>query len=418
MTRHKRFRARRLALMAGVAAAVLALGDLGVSPLRIELAPGEGRIGIEAVRLEGGLFAVAFAQSAVTLENVTIDAGPSVYRLPRVTVEGSSLTREALLDALQGKTDAPWHEALAGISAERIVAPELIIEQEVEGATTAFTYRDLGAEGVSEGVIAPLPSASAGVAAEGPDGRPFEGTIGETAVENFDLPFAVRWYIDGAPDDGENPFRTIYDSFSVAEMRFGDAEATVSVGRVAGASVEGRLMREPFTQMMPELEALAEAGDEPDEAQTRRMLGMMADMMGAVRVGQVVVEDIAVTAAEMGDDPVFGIDRLTFGGDAPARAETIRVDVEEAQIAIASIVSEGFSIEPMIEGMRRIADEELELDAGTARALLPTIGTVRLEDLTATVVPEGRTEPVSVALAAFAMTADEPFEGAPTNVRV
>ncbi|MGJ3265073.1 MAG: hypothetical protein ACFE0R_17760, partial [Salinarimonas sp.] len=69
-------------------------------------------------------------------------------------------------------------------------------------------------------------------------------------------------------------------------------------------------------------------------------------------------------------------------------------------------------------GSGAVAGEEVELDAGAARALRRTIGTGRLEDLTATVVPEGRTEPVSVALAAFAMTADEPFEGAPTNVRV
>ncbi|WP_156917643.1 hypothetical protein [Salinarimonas rosea] len=419
MTRDKRFRARRLALMAGVAATVLALGDIGVSPVRIALPAGEGPVSVEAVRLEHGLFAAAYAQSAVTLENVTIDAGPSVYRLPSVTIEGSSLSREALLDAIQGKTDAPWHEALAGISAERITMPELIIEQEVEEAQTTITYRDLVAEDVSEGVIARFVAGSARIAAKGPDGRPFEGEIGETVVEGFDLPFTVRWYTDAAPEDGENPFRPIYRSFSVADMRFGDSDAptAVSVGRMAGETIEGRLMREPFTQMMPEIEAMAEADEEPGEEDTRRMLGMMADMLGSVRFGQVVVEDVAVTVAEAGDEPVFAVERIVFGGDGPARAETIRVDSEQVRLTIAAVVSEGFSFEPMIAGMRRIAEGEVALDASGARALAPTVGTLRLEELAGSIVPPGRTEAVDLTLAAFAMTADDLVEGTPTSIR-
>ncbi|MGP9818942.1 hypothetical protein ACTZWW_02910 [Salinarimonas sp. NSM] len=417
MTRDKRFRARRLALMTGVAATVLALGDIGASPVRIALPAGEGPVSVEAVTLERGLFAAALAQSAVTLENVTIDAGPSVYRLPSVTIEGSSLSREALLDVLQGKADAPWHEALAGISAERITMPRLVIEQEVEDARTTITYSDLVAEDVSAGVIARFVAGSGRIAAEGPDGRPFEGEIGETVVEGFDLPFTVRWYTDGAPEDGENPFRSIYDSFSVAAMRFGDDDASFAVGRVSGDAVEGRLMREPFTTMMPELEAMAEAGEEPGEEDTRRMLGMMADMMGAVRVGRVVVEDVAVTVAEAGDDPVFGIERIVFGGDGPARAETIRVDAEQAQLTIAAVVSEGFSVAPMIEGMRRIAEGEAALDAAGARALVPTIGTLRLEELAGSIVPPGREEPVDLTLATFAMTADDVVDGVPSSLR-
>ncbi|WP_372423096.1 hypothetical protein [Salinarimonas chemoclinalis] len=417
MTRDKRSRARRLALMAGVAATVLALGEVGVSPLRITLPAGEGPVSIEAVRLDRGLFAAAWAQSAVTLENVTIDAGPSVYRMPSVTIEGSSLSREALLDALQGKTDAPWHEALAGVSAERITMPALVIEQEVEDAQTTITYADLVAEDVTEGVIARFVAGSGRIEAEGPDGRTFEGEIGETVVEGFDLPFSVRWYTDAAPENGENPYRPIYRSFSVAETRFGDDEASVSVGRVSGETVEGRLMREPFTRIMPELEAMAEAGEEPDDDETRRMLGMMADMMGAIRVGQVVVEDVAVTVAEMGGAPVFAIERIVFGGDGPARAETIRVESEPARLTIASVVSEGFSFAPMVEGMRRMAEGEVALDAGGARGLVPALGTLRLEELAGSIVPPGRTEPVDVSLAAFAMAAEDLVEGVPTRIR-
>ncbi|GGK49051.1 hypothetical protein [Salinarimonas ramus] len=418
MTRHNRIRARRLALMAGVGVTALAMGEIGFEPTRIALPAGEGTIAVEAVRLEGGLFSAAFAQSAVTLENVTINAGPSVYRLPSVTFEGSSLSRDALEAALRGKTDGSWQETLAEISAERIVAPQLVIEQTVDEGTSTITYSDVVAENVVEGMIARLVAASATIEAEGPDGRPFEGSVGEMFVEGLDLPFTASWYAEAAPDGAENPFRTFYERFSVADMSFGDEEATVAIARISGEEVEGRLMETPFTEMMPELEAMSDV-EEPSDEDARRMLGMMADMLGAVRFGPMVVEDVAVTAAEMGDEPVFRIARIGVGGDEPARIEGLSIDVDEGEMTIASMSSEGFSLEPMLAGMRRMAQTpDLEMDAATARALMPTIGTVRLEGLDANIVPEGETTPMMFSLASFAMTADEPINGAPTNIRV
>ena len=104
-------------------------------------------------------------------------------------------------------------------------------------------------------------------------------------MTNFDLPFALRWYTDAAPEGGENPFRTVYESFSIADMEFGDAEATVTVGLMSADAIAIRLMEEPLGDFMSELQAMSEGG-EPTDEQTRRMFGRMADMMGSMQLGR------------------------------------------------------------------------------------------------------------------------------------
>ncbi|WP_349367407.1 hypothetical protein [Salinarimonas sp.] len=419
MTERKSSTARRLTLMAGVAAAVLAVGDAGFGPTRIALpANGEGGVRVEAVRLESGLFAAAFAQSEITLENVTIDAGPSVYRLPSLTFSGANLSRDELLGVLRGKGGGAWHESLARISADSITAPELVVEQTMDGADGTITYLDIAAEGVENGRIASLVVGSAEIAAEADD-QDVDGTVGEMRVTDFDLPFAVRWYVDAAPEGGDNPFRTVYDSFSVSDMAFGDAEATVRIASISGDGVSARLMQTPFAELMPEMQAMSE-GDEPTDAETRRIMGMMADMLGAMELGSIAMEDITFTITELGDEPAFGIARIAIGeAEGGLRMDEVFVDTPEAQVAIAAITSSGFDTTPMIEGFRKIAENpDLEMDAATARALMPTIGTWRLEGLDAAVTPEGESEPIAVALGAFEMTADEPVNGTPSNIRV
>lgn len=417
MSRHKSSTARRLTLLAGVGVAVLAFGDVGFSPTRISVPIGGDGFTVEAVRLEGGLVRAAFAQSAITLENVVVSAGPSVYRLPSITFSGASLSRDELLGILRGKGDGPRHEALARISADSVSAPELIVEQTIEGEPTTIVYRDILAEGVVNGVVASLVVATTEVTTE-VDGDQVGGTIGETRVSDLDLPFTVRWYTDGAPADGENSFRTAYGSFSMADFAFGDDEATMSVGLITGDAVAMRLMREPFNAFMSDMEAMS-SGREPTEEETRRILGWMADMLGSMQLGGFVVEDISLVIAELGDEPVFSIDAIEFGGGAGFAVDTIVVDTEEAQVAIDAITSSGFDIEPMLAGFRAIAeDPSLELDATTARALMPTIGTWRLEGLTADVAPEDGAERIAVSLDAFEVIADAPLNGTPTNVRM
>lgn len=419
MIERKSCTARRLMLMAGVAAIGLAVGEAGFTPTRIALPEGgAGVVRIEAVRLEGGLFSAALAQSEITLENVTIDAGPTVYRLPSLTFSGANLSRDELVGVLRGKGDGAWHEALARISADAISAPELVVEQTMDGAESTITYYDVVAEGVEDGRIGSLVIGSADIAATA-EGDEVEGTVGEMQVTNFDLPFAVRWYVDAAPEGGENPFRAIYDSFSVSDMAFGDEEATVRIASISGDRVAARLMETPFAELLPEMEAMSDGG-EPTDEETRRILGMMADMLGAMELGSVTMEDITFTITELGDEPAFGIARIGFGeAEGGMRMDEIFVDTPEAQLTIAAITSSGFDIEPMLAGFREIAENpDLELDAATARALMPTVGTWRMEGLDADIVPEGESEPVAVALGAFEMTADAPVNGTPSNIRV
>ena len=73
--------------------------------------------------------APAAAQTpSAAIDNVTIDAGFALYRIRRIEVFGSTLSGADLRQVFDPGDPRPLPDRLRSISADRIVAPEIVAE--------------------------------------------------------------------------------------------------------------------------------------------------------------------------------------------------------------------------------------------------------------------------------------------------
>ena len=133
----------RLACLAAVSTLAIAASGIGVPPVRdVDLVLGEhGRLHIGAIRTDRGLLGIAAAQvptlqqglgralqgigagETVTLDDVTLDLGFATYRMAKVEVAGSSLSRAELMSLFDKNASEPLAARVGRLSAERSASP-------------------------------------------------------------------------------------------------------------------------------------------------------------------------------------------------------------------------------------------------------------------------------------------------------
>lgn len=414
-------RRSRAALLAGVAAAAIALAGLEIETPSFSVSvAGEGRITVGGLRIDGGLVSAALAQQggSVTLEDVVFESMTATVRIPSITFEGTSLGREALRQAITATGDRPAADLLADIDARLVTIPEAIIEQTVQGRSQRIVYSAVEARDVTAGMIAHLSVESATVEDTGDSSVAV--AIGETVVEGFDLPGTVRFYTQAAAAGEDNPMRTLYESFRMTDMRARDAEGVeVRVGEIAGTGFRARLLSRPFVDLVQDLDV---AGDprRPSREETRAAMAFVVDLYRAFEVGGFVVRDMSAFVPELGGE-VFSIARIGFGDEASDggfEIEDIAFSAEEVDVAIERFYSAGFSIEATLDGLAALVENEDldDVDPETLRALMPSIGRFGFEGVSAEIVPEDDDEPISFTLAGLHFVGDEPVSGVPSFV--
>ena len=152
----------RLACLAAVSTLAIAASGIGVPPVRdVDLVLGEhGRLHIGAIRTDRGLLGIAAAQvptlqqglgralqgigagETVTLDDVTLDLGFATYRMPKVEVSGSSLSRAELMGLFDKNASEPLAARVGRLSAKEIRVPELVIEQTFANQRQTTRYRN------------------------------------------------------------------------------------------------------------------------------------------------------------------------------------------------------------------------------------------------------------------------------------
>lgn len=413
--------ARRLGLLAGVAALGLVLGDVGFTTTRLTLPVGSERVAVGAVRFEGGLVRAAFAQGAdITLEDVTIDAGPAEISIPSLTVSGSDLGREQLLAILQGKGDRPLHESLAELNATSVTAPEVIVTQSRGDVGITITHRDVRAEPVEGGVIGLFEVPVTEIEITSPENETLTGEMGALAIEDLDVAHNARFLTQTAEDGADNPRRQLYGAYSIDGIVLESNDgATIEIGAISGDGSEARLLNESFGQMFAFFATLDEETD-PTPEETKRIFAILADLYGSVRVGGAVIEGIDVYAPGGADEPAFSIAHLEFGPNGESSlVEGIRIVGDEFDGAIERIETSGFDVERVIVAMQAIADAETngeEVDPALAMAMFQPMGSMTVTGFSGEAIVEG--EPVPVSLGSFSVAADEAIDGATGGVRI
>ncbi|UYW24663.1 hypothetical protein [Methylorubrum extorquens] len=395
----------------------------------------------------------ASAVQDLVLDNVSLAFGDTLVTAPKVTVSGTRLSRDDLLaifkaDAKDAKDPVKdlWPARLQRLDAGSLTMPELRVERRDGERRQVVTYRDVAARTIRAGRISELTAAGATLTVEGAP-QAGSGSYGRIRAEEVDLTALARLYSEAG--DASSPLQRLYVALAVESIAFIDERGTtVSIARLIGRDLAGR--QTPAT-WRGAVEALGDGGlAEDDRAKRARSAGLLADLAEAVSVGSLEATNLNVKEVK-GDDPLsFSIGRMSYagGGEAGITLAEIGFGAKEAQGKIARLSLTGFSLEPTIAALRRLAKAPLPADTdpvkGAApapdlqeaelRRLTPVIGTLTLSDLgldlaqVAVTPPAASGDPLKapklvplpplhIGLRGASMSFGPPKDGVPTETR-
>ncbi|PZP67719.1 hypothetical protein [Methylorubrum populi] len=342
----------------------------------------------------------ASAVQDLVLDNVSLAFGDTLVTAPKVTVSGTRLSRDDLLAILKSESkdakDASkdsWPARLQRLDAGSLTMPELRVERRDGEKRQVVTYRDVAARTIRAGRISELTAAGATLSVEGAP-QAGRGSYGRIRAEEVDLTALARLYSEAG--SATTPFLRLYASLAVEAIAFIDERGTtVSIARLTGRDLSGR--QTPAT-WRGAVEALGDGGlAEDDRAKRARAAGLLADLAEAVSVGSLEATDLKVKEVK-GEDPLsFSIGRMSYTGgtEAAITLADVGFGAKEAQGKVGRLTLTGFSLEPTITALRRLAKAPAPADAspgkGAApaqdpqeaelRRLTPVIGTLTLSDL-------------------------------------
>jgi hypothetical protein len=386
----------------------------------------------------------ASAVQDLVLENVALTFGETGVSAPRVAVSGTRLSKEELLAIFQGDAKESWGTRLQRLDAGSLTMPELRVERRGE-KRQVVTYRDVTARNVHGGRISELTAAGATLSVEGAAGQPAKasGSYGKIRAEEVDLTALARLYAEAGT--ARSGFQRLYAALAVEAIAFVDERGTtVSIARLAGRDLAGR--QTPAT-WSGAVESLAGADlSQPDPAKRARAAGLVADLAESVSVGSLEASDIAVKEVK-GPDPLhFGIGRFSYtgnGAEAGVSLADIAFGSAEANGRIGRLALTGFSLEPTIATLRRLAKAAPDKPAAPEkpgekpaplppavdpaaqeaewRRLTPVIGTLTLSDLNLDLPGHGAdaaAKPMSIGVRGGSVTFGPPKDGVPTASRL
>lgn len=421
----------RLACLAGFSGLALAAAGTVTPGWRdIALTTADGaRLSIGAIRLDASLIGAAFAQNAqsIVLENVVFDVGLATYRFPRMEFAGTSLGRAELTALLDTASTEPLAARLARLTAKQVTAPEIIVEQQIGPERQTTRYRNFVATDLSQGRIAAISTEAAAMEMKGGQGGAVSGTLGRMTLSDLDLTQAARVYAersDGAPGD----LKRIYGAFTLQNIDLRtDKDAEIKVSRIGGRDFLARPTKSSLADTMKVLSA-ADTPDKPSPAEQAKLLGAVAEILDAMAVGSLEAVGIEIRDPTGQDQTTGRIARIAYTGGAAgqpadARVEGLDITAKDGKARIGVIAFTGFAFGSTVEGLKHLAERpSAEVDAAALRKLIPTIGTVRLSGLDFDLPNEKakgpRPENIRFGVKDIEVTADQPLNGIPTNLRL
>ena len=107
------------------------------------------------------------ADAGAPPEGLVVEIGAMVVSIPRLTVEGGTLTAAELARLADPKDKTPLDERLARVTAKRIVIPEIRGESKAGERPTRLVYKDVVLEDIANGRVGALRAASLEQSAKG-----------------------------------------------------------------------------------------------------------------------------------------------------------------------------------------------------------------------------------------------------------
>lgn len=330
-----------------------------------------------AMALVQGAPIAANAQTpSASVDDVTIDAGFAIYHIKHIDVFGSAMSAADLRQLFDANDSKSLPERLRGLTAERIVAPEVLADVPGTPGQTV-TYRDFVLTGVSAGHVTDASAQSVSMALTDNNAGNVSGDFGALAAHNIDLVLAGR-IAASSRGDVEEAKGLLYESFSLEGGGFVAPKQNVEItfGRISGSNVKAR----PFSTP---LSALPKDNSQPQvmsPAQKRLMAGFGADLLDSFDIGTFEMRDLRLKGVS--DSKPFNahLDRMTLAdlGDAKigefSFAGFSTTTSDNTRVSFDNVAFRGFDMSAMRARLRTAAaDIAQPLDEAKPRELMPNL---------------------------------------------
>ena len=375
--------------------------------------------------VQAGAIAPAKAQTpSASIDDVTIDAGFAIYRIRHIDVFGGTMSAADLRQLFDVNDPKPLPDRLRAITADRIVAPEIVAELKAGTTGQTVTYRNFVLTGINAGHVADASAQSVSMAFSDENSGNVSGDFGAFAAHNVDLVLAGRIAASKRSDPNEDK-GLLYENFSIDGGGFVAQKTNVEItfGRISGSNVKAR----PFSTPLSELPKDNTQPQVMTPAQKRMMAGFSADLLDGFDIGNFEIRDFGlkgisdskpfnahldrIRLADLGDAK---IGEFAFGGFSTSTSDGIR-------ISLGNIGFRGFDMSAMRTRMRAAATDIAQpLDEAKPRELMPNLREFSLSGFEYSGKPSGGAivagtgRGSNVRINKIEMRGGEPYNGIPT----
>jgi hypothetical protein len=314
---------------------------------------------------------------SATIDDVTIDAGFAIYRIKHIDVFGGTMSATDLRQLFDANDPKSLPDRLRAVSADRIVAPEIVAELKAGTPAQTVTYRDFVLTGVSAGHVTDASAQSVSIALTDDNADKVSGDFGALGAHNIDLVLAGRIVASSRSDANEAKGR-LYESFSLDGGGFVAQKQNVEItfGRISGSSVRAR----PFSTPLSALPKDNTPAQVMPPAQKRIMAGFGADLLDSFDIGAFEIRDIGMKGisdskpfnAHLDRTTLVDLDDAKIGEFSFAGFSTTTSD--NTRVSLGNLAFRGFDMSATRARLRAAASDIAQpLDEAKPRELMPNL---------------------------------------------
>ncbi|WP_342362579.1 hypothetical protein [Terrarubrum flagellatum] len=371
-------------------------------------------------------FAPAQAQT-VAVENLTFGPKEMSVAIPKIEVDGSTLTQGELATLFQFKDIKSIADTLGRFNARSMRIPEIRVEQNIAagGKTTKQTivYRDLTFNDVQGGKAKTVALAGGSMAMEDAVLGKSTGTVGRMSMEDMDFTGMVRFMIDKAVG-GEAP-KTLYRNGSFDGMSMKGDKFEFSLGKMTFGEFRARPMKTPMIEFLALAQDMEKnKGQPPDPATMKRLIDFMMDLLDAFESTPATMENMKIAAPDdKGRQVNIAMGKLTMGGFGKRRYPSILVENMEIKAAdgfvnLGTFNFKGIDFGPTFAGLQEAGTAPLEQWAqANWRKLIPSFDGVAFGNVNIDVPDDkNKGQRIKAKLGNYDLTLASYVQGIPTNI--
>jgi hypothetical protein len=312
-----------------------------------------------------------------TIDDVTIDAGFAIYRIKHIDVFGGPMSAADLRQLFDANDPKPLPERLRAVSADRIVASEIVAEPKAGTPGQTVTYRNFVLTGVNAGHVTDASAQSISMVLTDDNAGRISGDFGAMTAHNIDFVLAGRIAASSRSDANEAK-GLLYENFSLDGGGFVAQKENVEItfGRISGSKIKARPFATP-------LSALPKDNSQPQvmtPEQKRMMAGFGADLLDSFDIGSFEVRDIGVKGISDAKPFNAHLDRMALAdlGDAKigefSFAGFSTTASDNTRVSLGNVAFRGFDMSAMRTRMKAAASDIAQpLDEAKPRELMPNL---------------------------------------------